>query len=120
MKRYHAPLALPPYGNHVGKTHFLWYLLRYRLSRQLPTIFSLGGSPVYFFHNTGVYEPISYFQTPGLLNEAVAKSNPELVWSLIDRLDEKTGPLEMVWGGDLFPVHTSAPDLSLFQTWAEV
>jgi len=101
----------------IGKTYFLWYLLRYRLSQQLPTIFGLEGS-VYFFHKTGAYELGSPLGYQHLASEAIDMSRPELVWSLIDTVD-KSGPPPYFWEAGLFPVQTTSPDRSRYKVWAK-
>ena len=76
---------------HTDKTVFLWYLLRYRLSLSLPTVFASGGT-YYFFHETGVY--VASTTAPGyFLSEDVnTASGSKLVWALIDRMNKSTEP----------------------------
>jgi hypothetical protein len=67
----------------MGKAHVLWYLLRYRLSQQPPTMFALRYD-AHFFHKTRAYEPSPLQGRQHLASEAFTMSDLELVWSLID------------------------------------
>ena len=112
-----ALLPLHFYEN-TGKTVFLWYLLRHRLSLRLPTVFAIGDS-CFFFHQTGAYIASATAPFAFLLEDATTSSS-ELVWALIDRMNQKTEPPPWLVTSDLFPVQSAPPNASQYKAWMKV
>ena len=94
------------------------YLLRCRLTEQLPTIFAIGDT-IIFFHKTGAYfaSPIG---PPELLSYDAAAAPDVLVWALIDRMMNTTELLSWLISTEVFPVQTSLPNSLLYKSWSEI
>jgi hypothetical protein len=102
----------------LGKTVFLWYLLRYRLSRRLPTVFAISKTP-HFFHKSGVYLGSSTATNDDLAEDVITAAGSELVWALVDVMD-KNEPAEWLVTNKLFPVQSACPDVSRYKSWMKV
>lgn len=98
---------------------FLWYLLRYRLHHRQPTVFAIGGSP-HLFNKNGAYIKSRAAREGQLTEDAASASPSELVWALIDRLNEKTEPPTWLVTTELFPVQSTSPDTSRYKGWMKV
>ena len=105
---------------HVGKTFYLWYLLRYRLSLRLPTVSAIG-ERYFFFHDTGMYiASTATTTTRGGLAEDATTASDSKVWALIDMMAEMTTPPPWLVTGPLFPVQSASPNVSRYKSWMKV
>ena len=98
----------------------MWYLLRYRLSKSLPTMFYLHGMfrPL-FFHGDGAFQRDTAC-TADLAREA-SLSSKDVVWSLIDMGSVPDEPPHMLWAGRyVFPIQTTSPNKTKVKGWMKV
>jgi hypothetical protein len=98
---------------------FLWYLLRYRLSRRLPTVFVLDDDILYFFHESGVYTEAPAAKGGHLAEDVIIAAGSDLVWALIEGVG-KSEPAKWLVTNALFPVQSASPDMSGYKAWMKV
>lgn len=105
---------------YLGKTYFLWYLLRYRLSKRLPAMFSLHPNKVFFFCKDGAFQLTPGGDPQTLALEAAEMSAPEAVWSLVDVGTLRQEPPAYLVKNIVFVVQTTSPDEIRYKGWSEV
>lgn len=107
----------------------MWYLLRYRLSKKLPTLFCLRSWEPMLFREDGAFEPSSHrmAKTPKLVYAARDACRPEngRLWVLDDESKLKTeyDPPGRLNHGQVFLIQTTdveSHDEVVFQEWVQV